>query len=404
MGKQYIGYRIALQRTLKNIQPLAKIELALADCDGYILAEDLVARVDSPSADSSMKDGYAVRFKDVEFTSRNYSKPIYVSGTIAAGQKEASLLSPGTAIRILTGAILPKNADTVVAEEFVRIIDDSILVTKPTDKAYNILAMGSDVKSGEILLHAGNRITPGRAGLLAAGGIETVHVFQKPQIGIIATGNEVLLPGQKLTTGKLYASNLLTLNGWCCHFGFKTALGVIGDDADLIREGLQQAVRKQDVIITSGGAWSGDKDLMARVLDDLGWQKIYHRVRLGPGKAVGFGLLHGKPVFILPGGPPSNLIAFLEMALPGLFKLCGKDKHGLGETPAILNETVTGQEDWTQAIFGTLVMTDSEMRFRPHPKTGSRLKSMANANGVLLIPEGISAFQKNDTVKVQVLK
>ena len=111
----------------------------------------------------------------------------------------------------------------------------------------------------------------------------------------------------------------------------------------------------------------------------------------------------GNRFFILPGGPPSNLIAFLELALPGLFKLCGKDKHGLAETPAILDEAVTGQEDWTQAIFGTLAMTDREMRFRPHPKTGSRLKSMAEANGVLFIPEGISAFGKNETVHVQLL-
>ncbi len=142
---------------------------------------------------------------------------------------------------------------------------------------------------------------------------------------------------------------------------------------------------------------------MAKVLDDLGWQKVYHRVRLGPGKAVGFGLLNGKPVFILPGGPPSNLVAFLQLALPGLQKLGGARASGLVEVPAVLKEPVAGQSDWTQVLLGTLKHGGQTLEFQPDGRPASRLKSMAAAEALLLIPEGVAAFSANQTVTIQTL-
>jgi len=142
---------------------------------------------------------------------------------------------------------------------------------------------------------------------------------------------------------------------------------------------------------------------VARVLDELGWQKIYHRVRLGPGKAMGFGLLEGKPVFILPGGPPSNLVAFLELALPGLQKLGGRRNPGLPEFPAVLETAVTGQRDWTQALFGALRWEGPNLVFHPDGRPASRLKSMAAADAILLIPEGIGGFSTHQGVTIQVL-
>jgi molybdopterin molybdotransferase len=144
--------------------------------------------------------------------------------------------------------------------------------------------------------------------------------------------------------------------------------------------------------------------MMARVLEELGWEKIYHRVRLGPGKAVGFGLLAGKPVFILPGGPPSNLVAFLELALPALLRLCGHRDPGLRQVTARLAEPVSGQVDWTQAIFGRLQNREDGFHFQAHGRPGSRLQSMAEAQGLLLIPEGTAGFQSRASVRVQLLR
>lgn len=404
MPKQYIGYQTAIATTLEHIESLPVVERAISDCEGYITADEIVSMADSPSVNTSMKDGYALRAEDMAPLNQSAPTRLRITGSVAAGAEKISVLQPGTALRILTGAPVPLGADTIVAEEFTRLSDGCITVTRPTEKGRNILAKGSDMATGDCLLRAGERLTPGRIGLLAAGGHPTVRVIPKPHVAIIATGDEVLLPGQSLTAGKLYASNLLSLNGWCRNFGFRTTLDVVGDNADALAARLSQAIQEQDAIVTSGGAWTGDKDMMARVLSDLGWRKKYHRVRLGPGKAAGFGLLNEKPVFILPGGPPSNLVAFLMLALPGLFALCGHAQPGLPCISARLKDPLSGQPDWTQAIFGSIQKDGHTAVFVPHGHTGSRLKSMARAQGLLLIPEGTSAIGPDETVSVRVLE
>jgi molybdopterin molybdotransferase len=403
MPKQTIGFARAFEQTMERIHPGDPVGRPLLDCAGYVTAEQIFALVDSPSSSTSLKDGYALCAVGSRKASGTDSQPLPVVGSVAAGQADSVTLKPGTACRILTGARLPGGADRVVAEEFVTRAGDTIVVTKPTAKGRNILSRGSDTEAGELLLAAGRRLTPGRIGLLAAGGHHLVRVYRKPVVALIATGDEVLLPGERLSDGKLYASNLMTLHSWCRQLGLQTCTDVIGDNFDSLRDHICKRVAKSDAIITSGGAWSGEKDLMAAVLNDLGWTKVYHRVRLGPGKAVGFGLLKGKPVFILPGGPPSNLVAFLQLALPGLQKLCGQRNPGLDQVPAVLGETVSGQSDWTQAIFGELQQKADALLFRPHGRSQSRLSSMAAANALLLIPEGVSNLSENLTVKVQVL-
>lgn len=403
MPQPYIGFARALRKTLAHIRPGEAVKLPARACEGHVTAEKLYSRVDSPSTNTSLKDGYALRAEDGELASGADPQPLAVTGSAAAGQVESGRLQPGTAWRILTGARLPEGADTVVAEEFVTRTGDFLTLNSFTAKGRNILPRGSDVTRGELLLDAGQHLTPGRIGLLVAGGHHQFTVYRKPAVALMATGDEVLLPGEPLVKGKLYASNLLTLNGWCCHFGFTTTLGVSGDKVSLLREKIQGVMATHDALITSGGAWTGDKDLVAKVLDDLGWQKVYHRVRLGPGKAVGFGLLNGKPVFILPGGPPSNLVAFLQLALPGLQKLGGSRAPGLAEVSAVLKEPVSGQSDWTQVLFGTLRHGGQTLAFQPDGRPVSRLKSMADAEALMLIPEGVDAFSANQTVSIQIL-
>ena len=404
MPKQYIGYREAYRLTQAQIQPLPSVERLIMDCQGFIAAEDLTARVDSPSVSTSLKDGYALRAADIVASDDGRAIYLRVIGSVAAGQDVDDTVRPGTAIRVLTGAPVPDGADTIVADEFACMDHNQITVTAPTSRGRNILPKGSDATAGRVLLRAGQMMTPGRIGFLAAGGHQSLRVIRKPRVAIIATGDEILLPGQPLEEGKLYASNMLTLNGWCRHFGFTTVMDVVGDNAPALSKRIARAAVEQDAVVTSGGAWSGDKDLMADVLKDLGWQKIYHRVRLGPGKAVGFGLLNNKPVFILPGGPPSNLVAFLELALPGLLTLCGHRDGGLPRVRARLAEPVTGQSDWTQALFGNLQEQSDGFVFQPHERPGSRLQSMAEAQGLLLIPEGVADFQAHASVCVQQLR
>lgn len=400
MTKTKTGYSQSLKITTKKITPLATESILLTDCVGRVAAKNISAIVNSPSADTSLKDGYALNALSISKAHTNNPIRLKLIGSIAAGQQIAKPVLPGTASRILTGAKIPEGADAVVAEEFVTASKNHITITTLTEKKKNILPEGSDTKIGETLAKKGRFLTPGIIGRLTSGGCRKVSVYKKPKIAILATGDEILLPGQPLTRGKLYASNMLTLNSWCNHFGMPTTLDVSKDNQADLETCLQRAVKKHDVIITSGGAWTGDKDLMAKSLSSLGWEKCYHRVRLGPGKAVGFGLLNEKPVFILPGGPPSNLVAFLMLALPGLLTLCGLNHPELPRITVRLSKSVKGQKDWANAEFGRLENDDTGMWFHPIGKSGSRLKNIADANALMLIPEGISEIPEGQMVTV----
>ncbi len=397
------GYTEALHMILTQLRPLPPAAVPLDGCEGFNLAENVTALVDSPSVDTSMKDGYALRAEDAAPGDNPDPQPLDIVGRVAAGGAPPVGLKPFTALRILTGGALPPGADTIVAEEFVRVAKGRVQVTRPTEKGRNIRPRGSDTAVGERLLSAGQPLTPGAIGLLAAAGHAEARVHPKPRVAIIATGDEVLLPGQPLADGKLYASNLLTINAWCRRLGMPTTPDVVGDRTEALVERLERAVREQDAIVTSGGAWTGDKDLVAHALAELGWRPHFHRLRLGPGKAAGFGFLQTKPVFLLPGGPPSNLVAFLVLALPGLLRLGGCDQPGLPRTQATLATAVKGNRRWTQALFGELEARDQVLVFHPHQRRGSRLKRMARAHGLLLIPEGQDGFAAGDPVSVQLL-
>jgi molybdopterin molybdotransferase len=259
-----------------------------------------------------------------------------------------------------------------------------------------------DVSKSQRIIPAGTVLRPAQVGLLAAAGHHEAAVIKRPKVAIIATGAEVVAPGHPLKSGKVFASNLVTLVAWCRHYGLSTSTDVVVDDRDAIEAALLEAVEDHDAIVTSGGAWMGERDLVARLLDAMGWRMVYHRVRIGPGKAVGFGFWQGKPVFILPGGPPSNQMAFLQLALPGLHRLSGYARPGLPTRKAKLASTVSGQRDWTQFIEGRFEQVSGVVQFRPQ-KQKSRLQSMADCEGYLTIPEGMSRLEAGREVSVQIL-
>ncbi|MFH1489951.1 MAG: molybdopterin molybdotransferase MoeA, partial [Pseudomonadota bacterium] len=279
---------------------------------------------------------------------------------------------------------------------------DAVLVRRPAEPGRNILPKGFDVTAGNLVAPAGSVLTPGPAGLLAAAGYGEIPVFRKVKAAVISTGDEVVAPGRPLGKGKVFASNMVTLNAWCRRYHMETVTEVVPDDWDSIKGALEKAVDIHDAVLTSGGAWFGDRDMVAKILDQLGWKKHFHRARLGPGKAVGFGMLRDTPIFILPGGPPSNLIAFLEIALPGLLKLGGRNNPSLPSVTVFLTETLTGMKEWTQFIFGRIDTQDDKTRFIPL-KGKSRLRSMAEAEGIVTIPEGIETLPEGTEVPAQVL-
>jgi molybdopterin molybdotransferase len=304
----------------------------------------------------------------------------------------------------LTGARIPTGANAVVSEEFVKPEGNDVLVMNFAEPGRNIMPRGRDVESRQCIIKNGLQISPGIIGLIAAGGHSMVPVFKNPTVAIIGTGDEIVEPGVPLAKGKLYASNVMNINAWCKRYKMKTLMTVVNDDFDTLTNTLKTISADADAIITSGGAWTGDRDLVAQALEGLGWQQYFHRIRIGPGKAVGFGMLDGKPVFILPGGPSSNLMGFLQIALPGLLALAGHANPNLPRIHARLATDLEGRNrDWTDFFFGRLEEDEGFPVFHPL-NDNSRLRAIAEAEAIASIPEGQNYLLKGSVISVQSLK
>ncbi|HEN20560.1 MAG TPA: molybdopterin molybdenumtransferase MoeA, partial [Desulfobacteraceae bacterium] len=202
----------------------------------------------------------------------------------------------------------------------------------------------------------------------------------------------------------VYASNVVTLRGWCERYKMKVISTVVKDDYDCIVRAINKIYAETDALITSGGAWTGERDLVGKVLEGLDWKKAFHRIRIVPGKGVGFGMLGKKPVFILPGGPTSNLMGFLQIALPGLQALSGYKKPGLPGIYAKMGSELRGREtDWTEFFLG-YIESDGELPTFFPLKKKSRLKSIANATAVAAMPEGEDISCLDSIRYIQLLK
>jgi molybdopterin molybdotransferase len=404
MKDMSLGLKEALRMTLEVIKPLPAEDVALVDSIDRVAASDLYALVDSPSIDTSLKDGYAVLCDEIADATAENPVRLRLLGSMAAGGEEEIQIKPGTTVRVLSGARIPTGANAVVAEEFVKQADNDVLIETSAEPGRNILLRGTDVSFHECILRSGQQISPVVAGLLAAAGHGVVSVFRNPVVGIIGTGDEIIEPGKPAAEGKLYASNIMTVAGWCKQRNMKPRMVIVKDDHDAIFNASRMLSEETDVMITSGGAWTGDHDMVVQILAELGWKEVFHRIRIGPGKAVGFGMLDKKPVFVLPGGPPSNLMAFLQIALPGLLALSGHANPGLPRINARLAYDLRdGTSDWTDFFFGTLEFDDGLPVFYPMKKR-SRLSSIAEAAAVASIPEGQDYLPKGSVTNVQLLK
>jgi len=400
--KYDIGLEQALSMMLDRLTPLTATGVSIAEAGGLVVAEDVVAQVDCPSASVSSKDGFAVLSADLEGACEDRPVKLRISGMSVAGGDGDVTLGRGTAVKIMTGARIPPGADAVVPEELAREKDGWVSCFKETEPGRNVVEQGYDVARGKVVIRRGEILTPAGAGLLAAGGISQVRVHSRPRIGIVATGDELVRPGERLRPGQLYASNLVTLLSWLRHFRMEAEVEVVGDCSQRLSENLSTLLEHSDVLLTSGGAWKSERDLTVKVLQELGGEVTFHRIRMGPGKAVALVLLNGKTIFCLPGGPPSNEIAFLQVALPGLFRLAGKSPVPFECRPAILTKTVEGQKDWTQFHYAAIEDRGGQWLVSPLEK-GSRLQCQAKANALIKVPEGVERLDKNEGITVQVL-
>jgi molybdopterin molybdotransferase len=392
-----ISFRDALQISRDHVVPtdheLVPINLAV----GRIAATEIRSLVDSPSEDVSVKDGYAVISHDVATASAHHPKLLQVVASAAAGESLQYEVKPGQAVRVLSGALLPKGADAVLAEEFTRSHGEFVEARGDAYEGRNILTQGVDVQAGEVLAKPHQELTPSLVGLMVAGGITEAKAFRRPRIALLAIGDEVLLPGMEQQRGAIYSSNLALQEAWLKSHGLPNTTTVCGDSFTEIARSVDTLTEAADVLLTSGGAWKSERDLIVKVLQSLGWEILFHRVKMGPGKAVAMAVREGKTVFCLPGGPPSNEAAFLTIALPAVLRISGSANRPYPRLAGRLSEDLTGQKDWTQIIHCRVSRNSEEFNLEPL-QMKRRLISMARAGGLCFIPEGVERIPAGSMV------
>ncbi len=398
-----VSFARAKQHIWEHIAPLNMERRLLDKALGYVVAQEVYALLDVPGKDVSLKDGFAVRSADIIQASAENPVSLRLVGEVFAGGSPQGEVGPGEAVRVTSGALLPAGADAVLAEEFAQIEGTQVWALAQAERGRNVLRRGEDIARGELILPRGSVLYPPDLGLLASAGHTEVTVYRRPRVLVVATGDEIIPVGQRVTNGKVVASNLVTIYTWLRYFGLPATTRVVRDEERSIRQVVEEFLASYDVLLTSGGAWKGERDLVIKVLDQMGWQKVFHRVRLGPGKAVAFGLFGLKPVFCLPGGPPSNQAAFFLLALPGLLRCAGFEKWPFPEVHALLEEELAGEPSWTQVFLGRLKPLAQGYSFSPL-KPRSRLQYLSEAEGLVLLPEGKEKYPPGTQVSVKIIK
>jgi molybdopterin molybdotransferase len=300
-GTHYIGYEEAFSLVCSNLQPVGVEDIPLDSCVGRILSEDLVALISYPSIDVSLKDGFAVRSEEVSAASIHRPVCLRVIGSVFAGSGFDGEVKRGNAVKICSGAPIPQGLNAVVSGEFCREASaDEVWVCADAEPGRNVLRSGGEITAGSTIARRGEVPRPGCLGLAAAAGISRVRAYRRPRAALIGVGDEVISPGPHLLPNQLYASNLFTIGAWLTSFGVPYVWSVIKDNEKAIKTDLLEHLPSVDTILTSGGAWGSERDLVIGTLHGLGWREIFHNVRMGPGKGIDLGLLEGKPYFACP--------------------------------------------------------------------------------------------------------
>jgi len=408
-----IGVEEALGKILDSIEVLEREEKPLLDCLGQVLAEDVYAPFDVPPQDNSAMDGYAVQAKSIVGASYEHPKILRVVGEIAAGCITELKVEPGTAVRIMTGAFVPKGADVVVPFEDTDEVDRKqrsvseaeIGIRVGLPEASNIRRGGEDIAKGELAVKQGTLLCPAEIGVLASLGKAIVSVIRRPVVGILATGNEVLEINQPLLPGKIYNSNSYSLAAQVLRYGgIPKLLGIAPDDVEqlsiAVRHGLDC-----DMLVTSGGVSLGDYDVVKQVLAAEG-NVSFWTVRMKPGKPLAFGMFKrddGKkiPHLGLPGNPVSSMITFEVFARPAILRMMGRSNLAGPNITAMMEDPVKNNDG--RRIFARVVVSRRDGKYFARltgPQGSGILTSMTKANGLAVIPESTKEVKPGGMVEV----
>lgn len=312
-----LTYEQALDFLLQRARPVEETEeVPLREGLGRVLARAVASRIDVPPWDNSAMDGYAVAARDVPAEGE---VRLPVTQRIAAGAP-GEPLAPGTAARIFTGAPMPPGADAVVVQEACEESDGTVRFRGPVGAGENVRPRGNDIGAGTEVLSAGVRLRPQELGLAASVGVARLAVFRRLRVALLATGDELVEPGQSPGPGQIYNSNRYTLHALLTGLGCEVQdLGIVPDDAGATLDTLAAAAASADLVLTSGGVSVGEEDHVKRAVQSLGHLDLW-QVRVKPGKPLAYGRIGGADFLGVPGNPVSALVTFMLFARPFLLR------------------------------------------------------------------------------------
>jgi molybdopterin molybdotransferase len=396
-----------LALVLDQIRELPAYDQPLLETLGLSAVDDIVSPLSLPVFDNSAMDGYAVVFRDVAEATPERPVHLPVVGEIAAGQTQIFAMSPGTAVRIMTGAPIPTGCTAVVPVEHTDDGVAQVLIHQaPASEGQHIRRAGEDVAKGDLVLRAGDRIDARRAGLLASVGIGRVATRPRPRVVVMSTGSELVEPGEPLGRDSIYDANSYLLAAAVRQAGaIAYRVSASPDDPEAFVELLTDQLVRADVVVTSGGVSKGTHDVVKEALSQLGTVS-FHEVAMQPGKPQGFGVVgeDRTPIFTLPGNPVSSYVSFELFVVPALRKMMGRTPLNRTLVRARITADVTSMKGRRQFLRGFFEPRVGGSVVTPVGGAGSHLMGgLAQANALIVLAEDVTSVAAESDVPVLLL-
>ncbi|PHS68558.1 MAG: molybdopterin molybdenumtransferase MoeA [Methylophaga sp.] len=390
----------ATQRITDLLSPVTASEIRpLREALDRILDGALISPIDVPPHNNSAMDGYAIHGTDVKsdlFTLQQI-------GIAFAGHPFKGNIQPGECIRIMTGAMMPAECDTVIMQEHVEVNDTLITIHGNHQQGQNVRLAGEDLQIGETVLTEGHKITPSDLGLIASLGIGELTVKRKLRVAFFSTGDELRSIGETLAPGEIYDSNRYTLYGMLSHLKVEILdMGVVPDQKQALRLALQQASEQADVVLTTGGVSVGDADYVKEMLEELG-QVDFWKLAMKPGRPLAFGTINSTLFFGLPGNPVSVMVTFYQFVLPALQQLAGEAvpiRHHMQVNCVSTIRKLAGRFEFQRGILFKDEQGNTQVKTTGEQGSGI-LRSMSVANCFILLEEDCNGIKPNTMVTVQ---
>lgn len=399
-----VTFGFAKNALLRRIEPLNSQPVPLSDACERITAEDIIAQEDLVPYARSAMDGYALRSIDTVGASVDSPLRLPIIGKVFTGDRQ-SILAAGAVIGITTGAAIPINADAVVPHEQVTVRDQWIILNRSVAAGDCIFPPAEDVRKGEVLLKRGSVLDPGSLGLLAFAGKSQIRVYRRPRVSLLCTGSELVEVNETPGCGQVRNSNASVLTGVLSQCGAETRYcGAISDTSTQLRSALESAARNTDLLITTGGASVGERDLVKSVLEEIGTEFEFRRVAMRPGKPFAFGWLRGLPICVLPGNPAAAFVCYQQLVRPLLLKLAGRNEIDLPTLPATLVGNAKSKVGSQYFVFANVKVSRFGFLVEPlNNQCSALVRNPAKANALITLPEGPALYKRGDEVMVQIL-